>query len=777
MVNFKRYIPGILSLFACGLHPGMAETLSKFSFGGPEVLKIDWTTRSMEAADINGDGLNDFALINNDRAKIEIFYQKGEGAGALPTKKKLNKNRWEPVLEDARFVGESITIGYPLFDLAVGDLNGDGRADLAYTTRDVPLTIRLQSETGTWINTQEFDSFDVLGWVQTVEISDLDQDGKNELVVVSSDAVRVFRQTKDGKISEPDTYYLTGDNPFNLMIADVTGDGLQDILYVTASGKQSLALREQSRNGAFGPEYRFIFERPVRSLRVFDHGDKKGPLFCSVDSRSGSLEFFHFEKSDSKKGSTDSKDSQLAIYPVLKDDKETPSYAIADLDGKGSYDMLVTNPAAAELIYFPSNDGEFLSSRVFPSFSGVTSIASGRFHKAKGDSVILVSEEERVIGLSRLNQSSRIGFPRQFSVGEGDPVVCNAYDFDKDGYAELVLLLEDDGDRNLVIAKPSSRKDLESEWEILASIELEDARRNPTAIIPTDIFGSERKGLAVIVPREAPIFITVDIEEDSFSLAEFAKESSVRDSLLKGIVAPQISVFDIDGDGQNELIAGRPGYARVLKAVGEKLEMVDQFNALRGDDEISAVIPVVNGRKKIEEIIFYIASTGEFQFLTRDADDVFRYERSRDIGALEIQDWFFFPTSSGEDKIVLTGMDSLWAIDPSRTTWRRTVLSSYETELENINFNYVNGGVFNTDEGLGLIAIDGNNHVVELLSMPEDTWESRVYWEIFEQNMHYQGRTGSNTEPREVVVSDFTGDGRLDFAFLIHDRILFYPQE
>ncbi|MEM7792218.1 MAG: hypothetical protein AAF546_12510, partial [Verrucomicrobiota bacterium] len=385
--------------------------------------------------------------------------------------------------------------------------------------------------------------------------------------------------------------------------------------------------------------------------------------------------------------------------------------------------------------------------------------------------------EERVIGLSRLNQSSRIGFPRQFSVGEGDPVVCNAYDFDKDGYAELVLLLEDDGDRNLVIAKPSSRKDLESEWEILASIELEDARRNPTAIIPTDIFGSERKGLAVIVPREAPIFITVDIEEDSFSLAEFAKESSVRDSLLKGIVAPQISVFDIDGDGQNELIAGRPGYARVLKAVGEKLEMVDQFNALRGDDEISAVIPVVNGRKKIEEIIFYIASTGEFQFLTRDADDVFRYERSRDIGALEIQDWFFFPTSSGEDKIVLTGMDSLWAIDPSRTTWRRTVLSSYETELENINFNYVNGGVFNTDEGLGLIAIDGNNHVVELLSMPEDTWESRVYWEIFEQNMHYQGRTGSNTEPREVVVSDFTGDGRLDFAFLIHDRILFYPQE
>jgi hypothetical protein len=48
---------------------------------------------------------------------------------------------------------------------------------------------------------------------------------------------------------------------------------------------------------------------------------------------------------------------------------------------------------------------------------------------------------------------------------------------------------------------------------------------------------------------------------------------------------------------------------------------------------------------------------------------------------------------------------------------------------------------------------------------------------VFEQNLHYQGRTGSNVEPREVVIADLTGDGKLDFALLVHDRILFYPQE
>ncbi|MEM8868222.1 MAG: hypothetical protein AAGC73_08140, partial [Verrucomicrobiota bacterium] len=136
----------------------------------------------------------------------------------------------------------------------------------------------------------------------------------------------------------------------------------------------------------------------------------------------------------------------------------------------------------------------------------------------------------------------------------------------------------------------------------------------------------------------------------------------------------------------------------------------------------------------------------------------------------------FMPVDEEAPKIILTGMDSLWAVNPSRATWQIAVANTYESELEDVNFNFVTGAVFNPEEGLGIVAIDGNNHVVELLSQSEESWLGSVYWEIFEQNMHYQGRTGSNTEPREVVVSDFTGDGKLDFAFLIHDRVLFYPQ-
>jgi hypothetical protein len=52
-----------------------------------------------------------------------------------------------------------------------------------------------------------------------------------------------------------------------------------------------------------------------------------------------------------------------------------------------------------------------------------------------------------------------------------------------------------------------------------------------------------------------------------------------------------------------------------------------------------------------------------------------------------------------------------------------------------------------------------------------------MFWEIFEQNMHYQGRTGGKLEPRQAVAADLNNDGLLDFAFLIHDRIIFYLQK
>ena len=102
----------------------------------------------------------------------------------------------------------------------------------------------------------------------------------------------------------------------------------------------------------------------------------------------------------------------------------------------------------------------------------------------------------------------------------------------------------------------------------------------------------------------------------------------------------------------------------------------------------------------------------------------------------------------------------------------------YETELESIHFTQVEAAQFDKkSQEIQLLAVDGQSHVVEILRGEESTWQSAMYWEIFEQNMHYQGRTGGNLEPRQILVAELNGDGLLDFAFLVHDRILVYTQE
>ena len=751
-----------------------ADTAS-FSFSGPEVLKLDWGTRALNVCDVNQDGLNDLVVVNNDTAQIELLYQRGEDADRESGKTRLNRNRWDPQLEDARFEREGITIGFPVFDLSVGDLNGDGRADLAYTSGDVPLTVRYQNEAGKWTETAEFDNLEALGWTGTVQISDIDDDGSLELLVISADALRVYHQDAHGHLGEAELYYLTGDNPFNMLLEDVTGDGRKDVLYITSNGDQSLVLREQLSEGGFGPERRFVFERSVRSVCALPQAAGAPMAFCSVDSRSGGLEFFQLKKAAAVQEAKGFSAAQPEIYPIFKQGRLSANYALGDLNGDGQQDLLVADPASAELMLFLKESGHFKSARTFPSFSGISSMASGHFFKDDQDTVVIVSAAEKTMGVSQMDTSGRLSFPRQLVIGDGEPLVCASVDLDDDGYFELALVSELKGKMTLTLARPANRKDSNSEWVVLSSAELTGVKRKPFAMREVAVFEKNSRGLMIFVPREAPVLLSLD-EADGVTFKEVAQGSTIRESLLKDIQPAQVSVFDVNGDGANELVVGREGYARALRVNGDGLEMVDQFNARRGDDVVSAVVPLYD-RGAVQQLVFYVGGAGEFQLLERDEDGVFRYRTTVAAGKIDLKAWHQLKARQGASEFIFTGEDRFWRLPAQADAWTRLVEESYETDLEAVHYSYVESADFDQDGGVDLIAVDGQSHVVEFLVQKDSKWESRMFWEVFEQNMHYQGRTGSKVEPREVVIGDFTGDGKLDFAFLVHDRILFYPQE
>lgn len=752
-----------------------AGKVSALSFSGPEVLKLSWTTRSLNVSDLDNDGLNDLALINNDTAKIELLYQIAKGSEGVRRKRQLNRNRWEPPLEDAHFEGESITIGFPLFDLAVGDLNGDGRVDLAYTGRESPLTVRFQDESGSWTELEEFDGFEALGWTDTLEITDLDADGDAELVAISANSLQIITVGDDERLHQKGDYYITGQNPFNLKIEDVTDDGRADIIYISSDGKQSLVLREQLKNGRFGPELRFPFDRPVRALHVLPHNRGEAASFCLVDSRSGSLEIFSLQKEQITKARESLLAKQPKIYPIFEKGRLAASYAIGDLDGDELEDVLVANPDKAEVVLFLKKPGHFQSPQTFPSFSEISSMSYGHFFEGDRNSVAVVSAGERTMGIAQMNLEGRIEFPRQLVIGTGDPLVCQTVNLDDDDYDELALVLEEDDTKTLILAGPADRKNPDSKWIELSRIELEDVKRKPTAIREIAIFEGNRPGLMVFVPREAPLFLSID-DSEGMTLREVARTSTVRESLLKNVQPAQVGVLDINSDGENELIVGQSGYARALHFNGEMLEMMDQFNARRSEDEVSAIIPF-HDEDSLQQLVFYIEESGEFQKIKRDDDGVFRYDSSVDVGRIELTDWYQLSNSQADAMFIFAGTDRFWSLTDGADVWTRVVEESYETDLEDVYYNFIESADFDENGSLELIAVDGQNHVVEILSEQDEKLESIMFWKIFEQNLHYQGRNGSKTEPRQIVVADLTNDGKLDFAFLVHDRILFYPQQ
>jgi hypothetical protein len=282
----------------------------------------------------------------------------------------------------------------------------------------------------------------------------------------------------------------------------------------------------------------------------------------------------------------------------------------------------------------------------------------------------------------------------------------------------------------------------------------------------------------IFVPREAPILLAPKAGGDAYALEVVCERSSVRESLLKDISPAQVSVVDVDDDGANELVVARTGFARAIRFREGNLQLVDQFNARRSSDAVAAVIPSVDSDGLLQGLVLYVPKEGELQFLSRDEDGVLRYRHTETVGSIAVSGWSKLAGDTGSDTAyLLYGDDRFWYFAAQADSWTREVGTSYETELEDVYFSHVAVADFNADGRSDIIAVDGNEHIVEILRGDQEGMHSQVFWEIFEQNMHYQGRTGANLEPRQTVVADLNGDTRLDFAFLIHDRIIFYLQE
>jgi hypothetical protein len=191
------------------------------------------------SADLDGDGKVDKVIVNRASNSISILRNTSTGSGSVSFAPKI-----------------SVPTGIDPFSVALGDLDGDGKLDIAvgnYTSQTV--SVFRNSSTGPGaISLDPKIDIAAPGQPKGASIRDLNKDGRADLVLAnySSGDVSVFKNigTSIGSISlAPAIAFAVGGFPSAVAIGDLDNDGLPDIATSTAGGNTVALLKNTSSGG------------------------------------------------------------------------------------------------------------------------------------------------------------------------------------------------------------------------------------------------------------------------------------------------------------------------------------------------------------------------------------------------------------------------------------------------------------------------------------------------------------------------------------------------
>jgi len=762
-----------LWLCSCSIFSILAKkegNSTAFRFVGPEVLKLDWNARALHASDVNGDGLNDLAIVNRDRSRIEILYRRKPGQEPKGIRS-ARPDRWEPLLENAPYVRENLPLDGVVTSITTGDLDGDGKEDIVFGGPEDGVYVCFRRKDNSWSDSFEVDSGSIRSGSGSLDVRDLDGDGKHELLVFAEGGLEVFRFKGRETSGKPLLFHEDSPRSRGLNFADLNGDGSEDWIYLVPGVNSGIRTRIWTGSG-FGPESSHEFAS--RSLvNVLPRGlqGQGVPSFVAVEADTERITLFSIADAQLKEKSS-FKWSPL-VYDLFGSSDDTCSFEIADFDGDGHPDLVATSSAGAELLFLRGlKDGDFSKPSSFPSLRGISSLASGRiFHGDKKSGLVLVSVEEKLAGVTRFSDGKRLDFPQGLQLEE-EPVEVVCADLDANGLEEILLIAKERYDYRL--HRISANKD--GKFVSLGAFELKDLKRDPKGLFPCDLDGDGNLDLLILVPRGPAILLAGD---GKGKLVPVAESSAVRKSMLADLDPSKVGFADVDLDSTEDLLVSGNGFVRAIKLENGQLEVIDQFNSRTGKGNLLTPFALNVHGDAAEEILFYSSVAEGFEALSRDSDGVFRYARSFKTGALNLGELLLRKVHS-KHELLAFGKRGFFRI-PTATNKSKalTIQSSYLTDLRDVSHAAVDCGDFDSDGILDLLCLDPTRHLLEFLRFDkeEKEWKSVLRFNVFERNLHYQGKKGGAAEPREGLVADLNGDKKDDFALLAHDRLLLYYQE
>jgi hypothetical protein len=773
-----------------------------YGFQEMEMVKLDRGIKDLRIMDFNRDSRNDIAIVNDRKAKIELLIQK-EGLGPAQSSPAADPEDMDinEITPPTRFEIESVPVSQKVFSFVCGDLNSDGLPDLAFYGEPKGLYVMRQkaaednedkAKTLGW-RTKKIEIDDGLVSSNALACADLSNDGADDLALAGRDAVYIILQKEDSSLAEPVKYATTAVT-LAVRVGDLNGDMIKDLILVTNDSENPIHVRFGLRTGTLGPQERFFIEKPY-ALELFNLNDVAGDEVLAIDALSGRLTCHEYTREEE----TDA-DWPILFYPIAAGKENTKrDLVVGDFDGDGLMDITISEPGAAEVIFYKQQASVGLAEPVrFPAFADISNLSAADIDNDGNTELAVLSVKEKVIGLSEF-ADDRLSFPKPVDL-IGEPVAMELADIDGNGTADCVYISKDANDTRFLrvisnshasAEKESSLDELLAGWkkagEDQPASELKKLTSNPEGMKVLDVDQDGLQDILIFVKYESPILVH-QTQKGNFGVVDSPKAQA---SLIKEASLGSIAVADVDGKAGRELLLAQDNFARSLVfAEGRNWSIIDQYNAKNTDNKISAVsafdIDGV-GTHNQPAILLLDGRKGQLQILKTADDKTYRLEKEINVGTWQSathSKMLFGSLSGGEVESVLLFDSEKFALltppgdhNPPRRLERTF---SYETRIKDGAYGNLAAGDINADRRPDIVMVEYKRNHIEILAL--DSQRNPVpamRFKVFEEKT-YRNRSESSqasVEPRQLEIADVTGDGKNDLVTVIHDRVIVYPQD